>query len=312
MAGGWGRARELLTGPEGRSLVGQAASTARMIWHHPENRGVRGRRLVGWLSWQLWERIVARPRVVHFHNGLRLICHPHDRVTSLAMYCGLYDSREMRFLLAYLRPGDTFLDVGANVAPYSLLATLVDGVSAVAFEPHPVARTRAAANVSLNGAEARVRLVPGAVSDAGGTALLTADRGPTNTLVDDGYDGEAQEVETVSLDSFVRHECLERVSLVKVDVEGHEPEVLRGAKALIADQRPALIVACNDGRALQRFAAEHGYTAVTYTPGTAALDRMPWPPARRGANVILVPDLLSARTRVGSSQQLALADVGEE
>jgi hypothetical protein len=39
---------------------------------------------------------------------------------------------------------------------------------------------------------------------------------------------------------------------------------------------------------------------------------MPWPPARRGANVILVPDLLSARTRVGSSQQSALADVGEE
>ena len=91
--------------------------------------------------------------MIHLHGGLRLVCHPHDQVTSMAMYFGLYDSQEMRFLLAWLRPGDTFIDVGANVAPYSLLATLVDGVSAVAFEPESVARSRAAANIELNGAE---------------------------------------------------------------------------------------------------------------------------------------------------------------
>jgi len=116
-----------MTGESGARLVqadqgGWAAATvvgrtAHRIWAHPENRGVRGRRLARWVAWQGWQRVARRPWTIRWHGPLRLVCHPHDHVTTMAMYYGLYDREEMRFLLAWLRPGDTFLDVGANVAP---------------------------------------------------------------------------------------------------------------------------------------------------------------------------------------------------
>jgi FkbM family methyltransferase len=309
VAGESGKARALLAGPGGRSVIDHATSMAGKIWRHPENRGVRARRLAGWLSWQLWERTVGRPRVVRLHEGVRLVCHPHDQVTSLALYFGLYDSEEMRFLMDWLRAGDTFLDVGANVAPYSLLATLVDDVSAVAFEPESVARERAAANIALNHAEDRVTLVPCAVSEADGTRRLSVDRWAKNSLVGNGYDGAAEVVETVCLDSFVRRHGVARVSLIKIDVEGHEPAVLRGAESVVREHRPALIVECNDPDALQQFVSRHGYTPVTYSPRTRVLGTLRRPPTV-GRNVILVADVDAARTRLASRVQPSLRAVG--
>lgn len=270
-----------------------------MIWRHPENRGKRVPRLLRWLGWQAWQRTVRRPRVVHLHDGVRLVCHPHDRVTSLVLYCGLYDSSEMRFLLRWLRPGDTFFDVGANVAPYSMLSTLVGGVSAIAFEPVSLARQRARDNIRLNGVEQRVELVPCAVGDRDGPVQLTADRWATNAVVDGDYQGQVEHVEMIRLDSFVQQRVPDRLSLVKIDVEGHEAHVLRGAEETVARHRPALIVEYNDTQALQRFAAAHGYVPVAYEPPTGGLEQLDWP-EEAGGNVILVPDFDQASERVAT------------
>jgi FkbM family methyltransferase len=279
------------------SPLATVTDTARRIWTHPENRGVRLRRLAGWVGWQCWQRVARRPWTIRFHGGLRLICHPHDTISSMALYCGLYDAEEMRFLLAWLRPGDTFLDVGANVAPYSLLSTLVPDVRAVAFEPGSLAQGRARANIELNEVADRVELVGRAVADHDGPVRLTADRWATNTLVDDAYDGPVEDVDAVSLDGFDADRDLERVTLVKVDVEGHEMGVLRGAAGLLGRQRPALIVELNDVAALRRWAGERGYTPVSYDPAGGTLERRAWP-AVRGGNVVLVPDLDAAHERL--------------
>lgn len=291
------------------SPLAAVTDTARRIWTHPENRGVRLRRLAGWVGWQGWQRVVRRPRTIRFHGGLRLVCHPHDTITSMALYCGLYDAEEMRFLLAWLRPGDTFVDVGANVAPYSLLSTLVPDVRAVAFEPGSLAQGRARANIELNNVADRVELVPRAVAEADGPVRLTADRWATNTLVGDDYAGPVEEVGAVSLDGFDGFDGLDRsgpggrlgrVALVKVDVEGHELGVLRGAGGVLAHHRPALIVELNDVAALRRWAGEHGYAAVRYDPGAATLEPRTWP-AVRGGNVLLVADLDAARGRLAGA-----------
>lgn len=228
-----------------------------------------------------------------------MICHPHDHVTSLALYCGLYDSEEMRFLLAWLRPGDTFLDVGANVAPYSLLATTVPQVSAVAFEPGTLAQRRARANIELNGLGDRLTLEAVAVSDTDGEAVLTADRWATNALADNRYPGRVERVRTVTLDTYAAGSDLGEVTLVKVDVEGHEMSVIRGASGLIHRYRPAMIVEVNDPPALRRTASELGYQAVAYDPLSGTLDERAWPGAP-GGNIVLVPSLDDARDRLVS------------
>ena len=274
-----------------------AAGTARAIWTHPENRGVRGRRLARWLAWQAWQRTVRSPWTIRLHGDVRMICHPHDHITSMAMYYGLYDRAEMRFLLAWLRPGDTFLDVGANVAPYSLLATEIQGVRAVAFEPGTLAQARARANIARNRAEAAVRLAPVAVGDEDGEAVLTADRWATNALADAGYVGEVERVTIVRLDTYTADHGIDGVRLIKIDVEGHEPAVLRGAAGLLAHERPALIVEVNDVDALRGVAEGLGYTRVAYDADTGLLAPDPWPD-RPGGNTILVPDLAAATARL--------------
>ncbi len=274
-----------------------AAGTARAIWTHPENRGVRGRRLGRWLAWQAWQRTVRSPWTIRFHGDVHMICHPHDHITSMAMYYGLYDRAEMRFLLAWLRPGDTFLDVGANVAPYSLLATEIPGVLAVAFEPGALAQQRARANIALNRADGAVRLATVAVGDQDGEAILTADRWATNALADPGYAGAVERVRIVRLDTYTVEHGIHGVRLVKIDVEGHEPAVLRGAARLIERDRPALIVEVNDVAALRDAAGSLGYSRVGYDPDRGTLAPTGWPD-RPGGNAILVPDVAAAVARL--------------
>lgn len=283
--------------PAAASGMDAVVGTARLIWGHPENAGRRGRRLARWVAWQASERTIERPWTITLHRGVRMICHPHDHITSLALYCGLYDAAEMRFLLAWLRAGDTFLDVGANVAPYSLLASTVPGTRAVAFEPGSLAQGRARANIEVNDLGERIRLEPLGVSDRDGEATLTADRWATNMLVTNGYRGAVETVRTVSLDSYARRHHLGTVSLVKVDIEGHEVPALRGAAGLLARHRPALIVEVNDPGALRAVADEFGYTPVALDVRTRGLAGRPWP-AEPGGNIVLVPDVAAARRRV--------------
>ena len=147
------------------------------------------------------------------------------------------------------------------------------------------------------------------MSEADGTRRLSVDRRAKNSLVESEYVGAATDVETVCLDSFVRRHGVARVSLIKIDVEGHEPAVLRGAESVVSEHRPALIVECNDPPVLQRFATQHGYTAVRYSPRDRTLRTLPWP-ATVGTNVILVADLDAASTRLASGVHASLRAVG--
>ncbi|HEU4868343.1 MAG TPA: hypothetical protein VFV09_11510, partial [Actinomycetota bacterium] len=109
--------------------------TLRQIWTHPENRNRRARALAGYFGWQAWERTVRRPVTVKLTGGIKVRCHPHSPIASAVIYYGLADPAEMRFVLGYLQPGDTFVDVGANVGVYSLLAASVPDVRVLALEP---------------------------------------------------------------------------------------------------------------------------------------------------------------------------------
>jgi len=151
---------------------------------------------------------------------------------------------EMSFVRRYLRPGDCFVDVGANIGVYSLLAASVVGDKGCvhAFEPSPTAAARLRENVSLNRLanvevhKVAVGALEGQIQFATGTDV-TDHVAPTSELDEGGSEPGVIHVESTRLDTALAGV---KVALVKIDIEGAELDAFRGAEALLRSRNPAV------------------------------------------------------------------------
>jgi FkbM family methyltransferase len=138
-----------------------------------------------------------------------------------------------------------FVDVGANIGTTTVMALRRFGfASAVAIEPSPANGRLLRLNIVANDLEARVRTFPAAASDrAGDIRFDVSNANWGGHRVSDG-DGPARvTVEAVTLDGLVEQGVVqaERVGLVWIDAQGHEPAVLAGASKLIEQGVPIVV-----------------------------------------------------------------------
>jgi FkbM family methyltransferase len=166
-----------------------------------------------------------------------------DRYIDSRILDGSFESDTLRHIVDdILRPGDTFIDVGANIGWYTMFAARAVGGSGrvIAVEPEPRARARLRRHVDwyLEHHEANVTMLDVALSDAAGsTRLYVKDAyGECMSSIEYAPEGfeDAVEVETVTLDDLVRRCAIDAVRLMKVDVEGAEYAVLRGGEDAFA------------------------------------------------------------------------------
>ena len=175
-----------------------------------------------------------------------------------------YEPITRRLLEELVKPGDTFVDVGANVGFYTLdLATRCRDVHVIAFEPNPGNFALLRKNVATN-ALSNVRCEPLAVSDADQTATLYLTSSHMSASLRAGFDGAVEgtvEVPTVKLDTYLAPHVLPRRLVIKVDVEGHEEALFRGLQRTLAGTRPDIIteVALGYGPELTGRLAQSGY-----------------------------------------------------
>ena len=251
--------------------AGALRSVVGYVWRHPGNRHRRLHGLDRLVMWQVWQRVVRRTWTVKLRHGARLVCYPHNSATSAVVYCGLPDWPEMNFLLDHLQPGGLFLDVGANTGTYAVLAGSVRDVRVIALEPSLEAWARLQRNVDINGFQSVVALHLAAAAQAG-RVTLTRGQDTINRVVSAGYDGETEDVEAVTIDEVItRFGGGRRLCLMKVDVEGSEGAVLRGASAVLAADKPALIIENNRPEEIARLLAPLGYEFFTYEPTARSL-----------------------------------------
>ncbi len=214
------------------------------LWNEESNRGQRVRRLCALVGWQLWKRVVRKPIAVSLFNGKRFIVYPDCAVSSGVLYTRIPNSRNILFLRKHVS-GGTLIDVGANVGSVSLL--LADTIeSAILFEPNPVAAARARENLALNrlgfkvceialsDTNGEIRFECHGAVDSTGHVVVSATSSRTATRV----------VQCITFDEFLRQRGDPDfpVSLVKIDVEGHENAVLRGMRQFLAEKRPPLVM----------------------------------------------------------------------
>ncbi|GAB2698941.1 hypothetical protein GCM10027037_24180 [Mucilaginibacter koreensis] len=180
----------------------------------------------------------------------------------------------MSFLLHFLRPEDTFFDIGANVGSYSLLSAGVCGVHTVAVEAVEATAAILSQNIALNQLQPKVKIIKAAAGAASGFISFSTDGDTTNHVMSDQEQGvsNAIQVDVITIDSIHTNQA---PALIKIDVEGFETEVLRGMPHTLAqDNLKAIIIELNgsgsrygfDERNIHRQLLAHGFKLYQYDP----------------------------------------------
>ncbi len=188
----------------------------------------------------------------------------HVRSTDfLIYYFGMVDGRETRAFSRLVEPGDVCVDAGANSGWYTLLFSELTGPDGEvhAFEPDPRAFAQLRDNVALSRSRSVVRLNNVALGRSSGTLpLYTAYNTQLSSLHPISPDflprqgepsasGGQCQVPVTTLDAYAGMAGLERVDVIKLDVEGSEFDVLRGGERIIRMGMvpPVLFVELNPG-----------------------------------------------------------------
>jgi len=178
--------------------------------------------------------------------GARIAGSTKDLIQRHIFYFGVWEPNLTNFLSTRLRPGDIFVDVGANIGYFSLLASRLVGREGrvIAIEASPNIFARLADNVMRNQAT-NVDTTNIAVSDREGTTQLflgsDSNLGQTGTVSRPGSRFEC-DIATMPLDKILDGTDVGRVRFVKIDVEGAEWPVLQGMRHLLRNGAPDLEV----------------------------------------------------------------------
>lgn len=268
------------------------------IWRHPANTNCKARSVVRFMAWQLRKRVLRHRMDIDYH-GARLICYPDSHSTSAAVYFnGLPDYPEMRFMQDYLRKGDGFLDLGANMGLYSILARrcVGDTGSVDAFEPIQSTADRLAEQIALNDFDNVFihQLVACDRNDVVTFGLADSDSLMHLQRDNETSSAQAWQLQGVRLDDWVGDR---RFAMAKMDIEGSEPVVLAGAPGMLAEANPPVWLTEIAGYSklygvpTHEFIAEagaKGFEPAIYDPETRELNVVPRPWELPIKNVFLI------------------------
>ena len=231
----------------------------------------RTQKLATWrryLSWQLRSRLFPGPKVMAWLEDAVLVVESGMTGATGNLYCGLHEFADMAFVLHFLdSQGESsgyFLDVGANVGAYSVLASRICGVRTIAIEPGEAAFKGLARNIEANRIESLVCAHPVAAGSEAGVLRFSIDRDtPMNQIVGDDYLGKTVSVPVATIDKILDGYS---VSLIKLDVEGHEAAVLRGAAGCLHNPLTmAMLVEADDIEVANQL-RDAGFVRVDYDP----------------------------------------------
>jgi FkbM family methyltransferase len=276
-----------------------------------------------WLGKQEWRKrrwaAVARRRgtfVMKLQPNLRIRLHGDSELCRL-IYCRNFEATEREFVNYFLRPGDVFVDVGANIGVFTLIAASRVGPTGkvIAFEPTSKIYERLLGNVQLNRL-CNVDCVRSALSDHTGELDLVQSldgfdawnsfAGPTTQTA------SRERVVVIEWDRYAEAHLLSgNVTMMKIDVEGWESRVLAGGREMLSrSDSPVLQVEFTDDaaqaagsscRALYEFLESLGYRMYVYDTGRRSLaqdglrDRYPY------ANLLAVKNCEFVNERVRGS-----------
>ncbi len=275
--------------------------TLRSIAQHPLTGKSKAAAMWNFCASQVAVRMVPGDTCVTFPNETRLLISPRMKGAAHFITPGLCEFEEMSFVMHFLRPEDLFVDVGANVGAYTVLASGVVGARSISFEPSASTYEFLQRNVQLNGLSGRVTTHNVALGSEHGTARFTENLGTENHLISNGDESGTREVRVESLDATLAGS---KPTLLKIDVEGFETKVLSGARHTLREPSlQAFIVERSNIGATFGFDEDKlhgeiralGFIPCVYAPLPRTLTRLPDDAL---GNIIYVRDFAEAQRRL--------------
>jgi FkbM family methyltransferase len=280
--------------PPARWLFRVFRLSALVLDHRPDEVLAPGVLARLWL-WQVWRRTVRRPITIRCAEGSLLHAPSWSAMAAVLVGSGMTERADALFVLDLLRSGDLFVDVGSNIGFYAVLAAR-RGARVRAFEPAAQARAVCERNALLNDVHTLISVRGAACGAAPGTVRFTTDLDIRNHVLAAEEDAGV-EVQMTTLDDELANEAPATVTMVKIDAEGHDLDVLRGALGAVEHLRPVILVEIWLGGArarelLDRFA----YRPYAYDCESRRLVELA-PGARGQGNMLLIPDVALERIR---------------
>lgn len=182
------------------------------------------------------KRLLVKNVEIVAANGIRYVLPNLVETVGFELFVnGIYEETTLKLIQKQLRTGSIWLDIGANIGSVCIpVAKAMPDISVLAVEASPKMVSYLEKNISLNQLT-NVKLVHKAMSDidAQSVAFYSPEEKYGKGSFSNAYNGNMDLVETVQLDTLLKEQGITSVSFIKIDVEGYEYAVFKGATQLL-------------------------------------------------------------------------------
>ena len=280
--------------------------TVNFLLNHPLSSRNKIKAAFRFISWQLRSRLIGKPVVYDFVNQSQLLVYPGMTGATGNIYAGLHEFYDMGFVLHALQDKDVFVDIGANIGSYTVLAGSVVGANCISIEPIPSTFSYLLENVKLNKIENKVNCLNLGLGKDSGTLRFSTDEDTMNHVVANTENCKSYiEVEVKRLDDVMG----DRIpTVIKIDVEGWEAHVIAGAQGILSKDKPlAMLMEFGlgdrygfDEKKLYREILNFGFQRASYSPFERVLSTSD-ETGLSGGNILFIKGMDYFKNRVKSA-----------
>ncbi len=285
--------------------------TIKLINKHPITSNAKVKAYFRVLRWQIAQAILRRPIIMPFVNNSVLLVEKGMTGATGNIYLGLHEFYDMGFLLHYLKSEDSFFDVGANIGAYTVLASKVCGAKSHAFEPSKFTFERLSNNVFLNRINHLVTTHNLGISSKKEIVNFSKGFDTVNHITSEEME-YTEKIQTISLDELISS-GVTVPNLIKIDVEGFEHNVIKGASKLLDNKKlNAVIIELNGAGTRYGFSEDsihqtflkHNFNPYEYDPFSKGFTKLTG--RNKSDNTLYIRNIGLARKKVGASASYSI------
>jgi FkbM family methyltransferase len=246
------------------------------IANHPLTKDSKWNGFYRFFNWQI--KANSKPQIINWIGDLKLNLLKSMHGATGCIYVGLPEFNDMSFLLHFLKEDDFFMDIGANVGVYSLLASGLNNCNSISIEPIPQTFQYLKKNIELNQLSDKVNCLNIGLSNQPGDLYFTNDRDTVNHVVNKKSE-KTTTVKVETLNQVFPQKNTNNI-LIKIDVEGFEYNVLKGGSDVLKNENVKAIIielngcseryGLNDGM-VDELLVQNGFKKYDYNPFNRSL-----------------------------------------